>query len=89
MIVPGIITRHYYKDTNERQYEMAKTQLENHKDKFLFYLSMGANPNCCDAEGNDYKKVLLKKSSEKRLEANQALVHLEKWISDYKNKKND
>jgi len=74
-----------YKE-NAYQYESAQKELEDHKDKLCFYIRMGANPNNCDTEGNNYKQVLLKRWKETFLSTHNVIAQIEQLIAENSNR---
>lgn len=70
----------YKRDKHERL-EDAINQLEEYKDKLLFYIEMGANPNSLDKYGNDFKTLLRKRWNEDYLVRHRIFEKIENLIS--------
>lgn len=73
-----------YSGKDEKRLEKATESLAKHKANLEFFLSMGANPNCCDQQGNDYKQVLRKRYKEDYLIKNGILEQIEQVIQNKK-----
>jgi len=70
----------YKRDKSDRLAE-ANKRLEDYKDKLLFYLEMGADPNSLDKEGNDFRTLLRKRWHENYLKDNRIFEKIEELIS--------
>ncbi len=69
------------KDRDENAYHKAVYELEKQKDSIQFYLSMGANPNSINANGDDFKTVLRTMWKAGYEEGNRIIKEIEEYIN--------
>jgi hypothetical protein len=69
------------KDRDENTYNKAVYELEKQKDRIQFYLSMGANPNSINTNGDDFKTVLKKMWEAAYEEGNRIIKEIEELIN--------
>jgi len=68
------------KKRREKSYERAVEELKMTKERILFYLELGANPNKLDKEGKTYKDVVQSSWAEHIIEKHQILEQVEELI---------
>ena len=69
------------KDRDENTYNKAVYELEKQKDRIQFYLSLGANPNSINTNGDDFKTVLKKMWEAAYEEGNRIIKEIEELIN--------
>lgn len=69
------------KDRDVNTYNKAVKELEVQKDRIQFYLSMGANPNAINTNGDDFKTVLRKMWEAAYEEGNRIIKEMEELIN--------
>lgn len=72
----------FEKDT--RHFEQAIKKIQWHKNKILFYLSLGADPNKCNQQGDDYRTLLAREWNIERLRRNNVFEEIEKILPSNK-----
>jgi hypothetical protein len=70
-----------------KRFEQELEKENEHRERVLFYLKMGANPYFCDKEGHNYEEVLLKRWNATFLQESGLLEKVEALVSP--NKKQD
>jgi hypothetical protein len=69
-----------YRNKDQKRYEKAIEDYEMHKQKILFYLKLGANPNLLDKEGNNYKGYVSKLWNENYISKFKVVEQIEELI---------
>ena len=82
------VRKEQYKNKDEKRFEKAKEEYETLKNKILFYLELGANPNNLDKEGKTYKDVVNKSWAEHIIQEHKIHEQVEELIFPNSSKKN-
>lgn len=76
----------HYAEKDEGHKHM-KDEMKLHEERIRFYVSVGADPEHVDRDGNDYKTVLTKTNSPNFLKKNNVISHVENIIYPNRPKK--
>ncbi|PHN00567.1 DUF6985 domain-containing protein [Flavilitoribacter nigricans] len=86
--IRATVRKEDYRDRDEKRYEQALKEYETNKEKIIFYLELGANPNNLDEEKKTYKDIANRSWAEHIIKKYKIHEQIEELIFPERTKKN-